>query len=156
VNQRAALCIATVLSVAALAITGITTSASAGFRTPESVIRNIYAYYGDSSPGYRGGLPRDDETARMFFDPGLQQPWTSARPPPYDFFVQSPTWKLGDISIAVSRKQFDRIYMAVHFTNNSKPVSLSFIVVKGTDGWVVYDVETPHDSLRLFLAQLKN
>lgn len=33
---------------------------------------------------------------------------------------------------------------------------MNFIVVKGPDGWVILDVETPHDSLRLFLEQFRN
>ena len=40
--------------------------------------------------------------------------------------------------------------------NDGKPVSLNFIVVNGPDGWLISDVESPHDSLRLFLQQLKN
>jgi len=28
--------------------------------------------------------------------------------------------------------------------------------VNGPDGWVISDVESPHDSLRMFLAQYKN
>ncbi len=34
--------------------------------------------------------------------------------------------------------------------------TLDFIVVNGPDGWVVSDVESPHDSLRMLLAQYKN
>jgi hypothetical protein len=131
-------------------------AADAGFQSPESLVRNVYAYYGNGSPGLTGGLPRDDATARQFFDPGLQLNWTSAKSPPYDFFVQSPTWKLGEVSVAVARRQFDRTYLTVSFSNRGKPVALSFIVVKNPDGWVIYDVETSHDSLRLFLSQLKN
>jgi hypothetical protein len=44
----------------------------AGFRSPESLIRNVYAYYGQGSPGFSGGLPRDSDTARRFFDSRLQ------------------------------------------------------------------------------------
>lgn len=32
---------------------------------------------------------------------------------------------------------------------------MNFILVNGGDGWVIYDVESPHDSLRAFLAQYK-
>jgi hypothetical protein len=28
-------------------------------------------------------------------------------------------------------------------------------VVNGPDGWVIYDVESPHDSLRMVLAQYR-
>ena len=45
----------------------------AGFRTPESLVRNVYAYYGDRSSDLSRGLPRDTETARQFFDPGLHR-----------------------------------------------------------------------------------
>ena len=33
--------------------------AEAGFRTPESLVRNVYAYYGDRSSSLSNGLPRD-------------------------------------------------------------------------------------------------
>lgn len=141
----------------ALAVLGALPSpASAGFRSPESVVRNVYAFYGDGTPGLSGGLPHDDDTARQFFDPGLRQAWRAARSPPYDFFVQSPTWKLGAVAIAVARRQYDRTYVAVTVGNRGKPVALNFIVVQGPDGWVIDDVETPHDSLRLFLSQFRN
>jgi hypothetical protein len=42
------------------------------------------------------------------------------------------------------------------FDNNGRAVTLDFIVVNGPDGWVVSDVESPYDSLRMFLAQYKN
>jgi hypothetical protein len=35
-------------------------------------------------------------------------------------------------------------------------VTLNFIVVDGPDGWLITHVESPHDSLRAFLAQYKN
>ncbi|CAN5225425.1 hypothetical protein BH10PSE10_BH10PSE10_07240 [soil metagenome] len=131
-------------------------AAQAGFQTPESLVRNVYAWYGDSSPGLAEGLPRDPDTARRFFDPSLLRLWSTAKSPPYDFFVQSKTWKIGAVSIAILRKEFDRTYVAVNFKNRDKPVTLNFIVVKDRDGWLIYDVETPHDSLRLFLSQFRN
>ena len=130
--------------------------AAAGFQTPESVVRNVYAYYGPGTDGLSRGLPRDQDTARNFFDDSLQAIWAGSRPPPYDFFVQSPSWKLGPVSIAVTLRQFDRTYVEASFTNDGKPVSLNFIVVKRPDGWLIYDVESTHDSLRMFLSQLKN
>ena len=75
---------------------------------------------------------------------------------PYDFLVQSTTWKLGAISISILRKQFDKTYVAVAFDNNGRAVTLNFIVVNGPDGWVIADVESPHDSLRLFLGHYRN
>ena len=103
----------------------------------------------------RIGLPHDAATARQFFDPSLRAAWISLKNKPYDFFVQSTTWKLGAIVISILRKQFDKTYVGVAFGNNGRAVTLNFIVVKGTDGWVISDVESPHDSLRLFLAQFK-
>jgi hypothetical protein len=128
----------------------------AGFRSPESLVRNVYAYYGDRSSDLSSGLPRDPATARQFFDPSLRGAWSSLKDQPYDFLVQSPTWKLGAVSIAILRKQFDKTYVAVAFDNNGRAVTLNFIVVNGPDGWVISDVESPHDSLRMFLAQYKN
>lgn len=129
--------------------------ADAGFRSPESVVRNVYAYYGDRTSELSSGLPRDPDTARQFFDQPLQQAWTASKPP-YDFLVQAAKWKLGVVAIAVIQKQFDKTYVTATFTNNGRKVSLNFIVVNGADGWVIADVESPHDSLRLFLAQYRN
>ena len=128
----------------------------AGFRSPESLVRNVYAYYGDRSSDLSSGLPRDPATARQFFDQSLRGAWSSLKDQPYDFLVQSPTWNLGAVSIAILRKQFDKTYVAVAFDNNGRAVTLNFIVVNGPDGWVISDVESPHDSLRMFLAQYKN
>jgi hypothetical protein len=131
------------------------TRLEAGFRSPESVVRNVYAYYGDRSSNLSSGLPRDSDTARQFFDPSLRDAWRSSRNPPYDFFVQSASWKLGAISATILRKQFDKTYVAVAFNNRGRAVTLNFIVVNGPDGWVITDVESPHDSLRMFLAQYR-
>jgi len=128
----------------------------AGFRSPESLVRNVYAYYGDRSSDLSNGLPRDPATSRQFFDQSLRGAWSSLKDQPYDFLVQSPTWKLGAVSISILRKQFDKTYVAVAFDNNGRAVTLNFILVNGPDGWVISDVESPHDSLRLFLAQHKN
>jgi hypothetical protein len=134
---------------------GISTP-QAGFRSPESLVRNVYAYYGDRSSALSSGLPRDGGTARQFFDPGLRDSWLSLKAEPYDFFVQSPTWKLGDISISILRRQFDKTYVAASFDNQGRAVTLNFILVDGPDGWVITDVESPHDSLRMFLAQYRH
>ena len=128
----------------------------AGFRSPESLVRNVYAYYGDRSSELSSGLPRDPDTASRFFDPALRAAWISVKDQPYDFLVQSPTWKLGAVSISILRRQFDKTYVAVAFDNNGRAVTLNFIVVNGPDGWVIFDVESPHDSLRMFLAQYRN
>ena len=128
-------------------------TAGAGFRSPESLVRNVYAYYGDRSSDLSNGLPRDSATARQFFDPSLQAAWISLKKEPYDFLVQSAVWKLGAVSISILRKQFDKTYVAVAFDNNGRAVTLNFIVVNGPGGWVISDVESPHDSLRMFLAQ---
>ena len=143
------------LSAAAVLLAGLSL-AEAGFRSPESLIRNVYAHYGNGVPDLSKGLPRDDATARKFFDPSLRARWTAPRSEPYDFLVQSPTWKLGPVSIAVLRKQFDKTFVAVGFDNQGRAVSLNFVLVNGPDGWVISDVESPHDSLRMFLDQFKN
>ena len=134
---------------------GISTP-QAGFRSPESLVRNVYAYYGDRSSALSSGLPRDGGTARQFFDPGLRDSWLSLKAEPYDFFVQSPTWKLGGISISILRRQFDKTYVAAAFDNQGRAITLNFILIDGPDGWVISDVESPHDSLRMFLAQYQN
>jgi hypothetical protein len=139
----------------ALAIPG-SAAAWAGFRSPESLVRNVYAYYGAGSPDLSSGLPRDVATADQFFDQSLRGMWCASKNQPYDFFVQSATWKIGVVSISILRKQFDKTYIAVAFNNRGRAVTLNFIVVKGSNGWVISDVESPHDSLRAFLIQSRN
>jgi hypothetical protein len=142
--------------LAALALlAGLVSPLQAGFRTPESLVRNVYAYYGDRTSELSSGLPRDADTARQFFEPALLGKWLSSNGP-YDFFVQSATWKLGGISISILSKQFDRTYVTAAFENQGRPVTLNFILVDDPDGWVISDVESPHDSLRMFLAQYQN
>ncbi len=130
-------------------------SADAGFRSPESLVRNVYAYYGDRTSLLASGLPRDAETAQQFFDSSLRDAWLSPNKAPYDFLVQSATWKLGAISVSILRRQYDKTYVAAGFDNQGRPVTMNFILVNGADGWVIYDVESPHDSLRAFLAQYR-
>jgi hypothetical protein len=130
--------------------------AAAGFKSPESLIRNVYAHYGNGAPELSKGLPRDGETAERFFDPALRKAWMAPRREPYDFLVQASGWKLGAISIAILRRQYDKTYVAVAFDNQGRAVTLNFIVVNGPEGWVISDVESPHDSLRMFLAQHRN
>ena len=128
----------------------------AGFRSPESLVRNVYAYYGNGASDLSHGLSHDAGTAQQFFDPSLRDAWTTLKGQPYDFFVQSQTWKLGGISISILRKQYDKTYVAAAFDNHGRPVTLNFILVDGPDGWVITDVESPHDSLRMFLEQYRN
>jgi hypothetical protein len=137
-------------------LSGLISPVQAGFRSPESLVRNVYAYYGDRTSELSNGLPRDEATARQFFDTPLLGKWLASKSQPYDFFVQSSTWKLGGISIAILRKQFDKTYVAASFDNAGRSVTLNFILVQGPDGWVISDVESPHDSLRMFLEQFRN
>ena len=132
------------------------TELEAGFRSPESLVRNVYAYYGDRTSALSSGLPHDAETIRQFFDPSLWDAWRAPTKAPYDFLVQSAGWKLGAVSISILRRQFDKTYVTASFENKGKPVTMNFILVNGADGWVIYDVESPHDSLRAFLTQYRN
>ena len=83
-------------------------------------MRNVYAYYGKGAPDLSHGLPRDEDTARQFFDPSLRKAWRAPRSEPYDFLVQSPTWKLGPVAISILRKQFDKTYVAASFDNQGR------------------------------------
>ena len=131
-------------------------TAEAGFRTPESLVRNVYAYYGQGAPDLSKGLPRDAATARQFFDLPLRKAWSTPRVEPYDFLVQSPSWRLGPVTIAVVRRQYDKTYVAANFDNHGRRVALNFVLVSGAEGWLITDVESPHDSLRMFLEQFRN
>src|SRR3569832_2019243 len=83
------------------------TAAEAGFRSPESLVRNVYAHYGTGAPELSKGLPRDTVTAREFCDASLRKAWAAPKAEPYDFLVQSPNWKLGPVAISILRKQYD-------------------------------------------------
>jgi hypothetical protein len=130
-------------------------AASAGFRTPESLVRNVYAHYGNGAPDFSRGLPRDQATTERFFDPTLRKAWRALRNEPYDFLVQSQSWKLGPVAISILRRQFDKTYVGVSFDNQGRLVRLNFILVNGPEGWLITDVESPHDSLRMFLEQFR-
>ncbi len=130
--------------------------AQAGFRSPESLVRNVYAYYGDRTSAISSGLPHDADAAQQFFDSTLREAWRAPSNAPYDFLVQSAAWKLGAVSISVLRKQFDKTYVTAGFDNQGRRVTMNFILANGPEGWVIYDVESPHDSLRAFLAQYRN
>ena len=143
--------------VMALLLLGLTYSAAgAGFRSPQSLVRNVYAYYGKGSSEFSRGLPRDTLTAEQFFDPSLRRAWSSLKGEPYDFLVQSPNWQLGAVSVSIIRRQYDKTYVAAAFDNNGRAVTLNFILVNGPEGWLISDVESPHDSLRMFLEQFRN
>ena len=144
------------LFAALLLSLGGVTAAEAGFRTPESLVRNLYAYYGKGAPELSHGLPRDEATTRRFFDPSLRKAWRSVSHEPYDFLVQSASWNLGAVSISILRRQFDKTYVAASFDNQGRAVTLNFILVNSPEGWLIADVESPHDSLRMFLDQFKN
>src|SRR5580698_10170116 len=109
-------------------------AAEAGFRSPESLVRNVYGYYGRGSSDLSKGLPRDPDIAEQFFDRTLRAAWIHSRHQPYDFLVQSTTWKIGAVAISVLRKQFDKTYVAVAFDNHGLAVTLNFILVNGPDG----------------------
>jgi hypothetical protein len=119
-------------------------------------VRNVYAYYGDRTSAISSGLPHDADAAQQFFDATLREAWRAPNNAPYDFLVQSAAWKLGAVSISVLRKQFDKTYVTAGFDNQGRRVTMNFILVNGPEGWVIYDVESPHDSLRAFLAQYRN
>ena len=70
--------------------------------------------------------------------------------------MQSPTWRVGPVSISILRKQYDKTYVSVAFDNMGRSVRLNYILVKGPEGWLITDVESPYDSLRMFLDQFKN
>jgi hypothetical protein len=147
---------ARLIAALALLAPGTISSADAGFRSPESLVRNVYAYYGDRADALSSGLPHDADTAQQFFDSSLRDAWRAPNKAPYDFLVQSASWKLGTVSISVLRKQFDKTYVTAGFDNQGRRMTMNFILVNGPDGWVIYDVESPHDSLRAFLAQYRN
>src|SRR5437868_764798 len=113
----------------AIGIVAAASPAQAGFRTPESLVRNVFAYYGSGDPELSQGLPRDEATARQFFDGALSRVWTDPSPRPFDFIVQATSWKLGPFAITATIRQYDRTYLSVAFTNRGRPVTLNFVAV---------------------------
>jgi hypothetical protein len=107
------------VALSILAVFAATPTAMAGFRSPESLVRNVYAHYGQGSPELSRGLPRDQDSARQFFDPSLLQAWIAPRHESYDFVVQSPNWKLGPVAISILRRQFDKTYVALPSTTRA-------------------------------------
>src|SRR5689334_1045955 len=87
--------------------------AFAGFRSPQSLVQNLFAYYGNGSPEYSQGLLREQAIARNFFEPALARAWLDPSPRPFDFLVQATSWKLGPVTIAGTIRQFDRTYLRV-------------------------------------------
>jgi hypothetical protein len=130
--------------------------AAAGFRTPQSLVQNLYAYYGEGSPDFSHGLPRDETTARRFFQPALARAWMDDGPRPFDFVVQATSWKIGAVAITGTIKQFDRTYVRIAFVNQDKPVALNIVIVRDDDGWLIGDIESTQDSLTSFLGRLRN
>ncbi len=57
--------------LAVLALFG-TSAARAGFRTPESLARNVYAYYGDRSSDLSSGLRRANSLMPVCSKRGLR------------------------------------------------------------------------------------
>jgi len=94
--------------------------AQAGFRSPESLVRNVYAYYGKGSADLSKRLPRSAEIAEQFFDRNLRSAWIAPRDAPYDFLVQSPSWKIGPVSTKILRTEFDKTCVTATFDNNGK------------------------------------
>jgi hypothetical protein len=131
-------------------------AAFAGFRTPQSLVQNLYAFYGDGSPDYSRGLPHDEATARRFFHGSLVRGWVDLAPLPFDFLVQATSWKIGPVAITGTIRQFDRTYVRVAFTNRDRPVALNIVIQQSDDGWVISDVESTHDSLVGFLLRLRS
>lgn len=117
-----------------------TSPVEAGFRMPESLVRNACAFYGDHRSALSSGLPHDAETAQQLFDSGLQRAWLSTTSLPYDFLMQATPRKIGAVSIAIIRNQFDKTYIATAIENNGHKVSINLIVVDGLKGWVIVGV----------------
>lgn len=130
-------------------------TAVAGFRTPQSLVQNLYAFYGNGSPEYSRGLPHDEATARQFLHASLVRGWVDLTPQPFDFLVQATSWKIGPVAITGTIRQFDRTYVRVVFSNRNRPVALNIVIQQSDDGWVISDVESTHDSLVGFLLRLR-
>jgi len=132
------------------------TAAEAGFGSTESLVNNLFAYYGKGSPEYSAGLPRDEVTARRFFHPALARLWLAPSPRPFDFLVQAASWRIGPVAITGTIKHYDRSFVRVAFRNGDKPIVLNIVTVKGDDGWVIADVESTYDSLTSYLTRLRD
>jgi hypothetical protein len=127
----------------------------AGFRSEQSLVQNLFAYYGRGSGEYSAGLPRDAATARQFFHPALARLWLDPSPRPFDFIVQATSWKIGPVAITGTIRHYDRTYLRVAFQNRDKPIVLDLVIVKDDDGWVIADIDSSYDSLAAFLTRIR-
>ncbi len=132
-------------------------SAAAGVQIAGIAGPHVYAITAAAPPNCPRACRTTPRPRPKFFDPSLRSAWMAPRREPYDFLVQG--FQLE------ARRHLDRgtaqavrrgHYLDVAFSNQGRAVRLNFIVVNGPDGWVISDIESPHDSLRAFLVQHRN
>jgi hypothetical protein len=152
-------------ALVALAVAG-PTPADAGFKTPESLIQNLYAFYGDRSSELSSGFPRDPAIYRAFYSRELEQLALAAKPVQHDFFIQDWTWK-SPLIVRTVRTSKDGLiddlvfrpgspeYLSVVFRNMDRHVYLMFELVRGADGWRIGDVIGKSGSYRNFLKSIQ-
>ena len=131
--------------------------AAAGFKSPESLIRNVYAHYGSGAVGTSRKACRATARPRQHSSmPPCAAPGPRRAASPTISWCRVPPGSSAPSRSKTIRKQFDKTYVAVAFDNQGRAVTLNFVVVNGPEGWVISDVESPHDSLRMFLTQHRN
>ncbi len=142
--------------VSAVSLGGFATAAHAQFQTPQAVVTTLYGYYGVGAGASNQGFPNDDSrTVRRFMDRSMSLLWegSSARLS-YDFFIQGQDWKLSAFKATKGQLQGQINRVVVTFKNLNETVRLTFVVIKNSDGWRIYDVESEkRGTLRAALKQ---
>lgn len=123
-------------------------AARAQFATPDSLLRALYALYGPEGTG--PGFPDDPTGIKQFLEPALARALIRVKAGKsevmdfldYDPFVQGQDWDISALVIGPSTITDGKATVRVKFRNFNEPKRLLYRLVRGTDGWRIYDVAT--------------
>lgn len=138
------------LAAAAIAWLAFAAPSQAQFATPEAPVKALYAMYAGKDAK---GFPREEASAKQFFEPGLAKLWLDAKEIDSDFFIQGQDFELGPVKVAPAAVKGDKASVKVEFTNLKKPVRLTYELVKNADGWRISDVKSGKTSFRAALKK---
>ena len=134
-----------VLVALTIAAPALVAPAAAQFSSPEEGVRAVYAFY---APADSKGFPHDASTAKRFFDPALVKLWLAAKHIDADFFIQGQDWELANLKVDPAAVSGNTANVPVAFTNMKTPITLTYEMAKGQDGWRISDVKSGRSSFR--------
>ena len=124
---------------------GLPGPACAQFATPDDAVRAVYApYRSKDGPGF----PSDSAGVGRFLEPVLARAWLrdsagASQGKKFlgaDPFIQAQDWDISALSIQPAQLTGDRATVPVSFRNFNAPVSVSYHLARGAEGWRIYDV----------------